>query len=140
MTPDALARLHATCFVVPRPWRATEFAGLLSQDTVFLETQGETGFILGRAIVDEAELLTLAVAPEARRCGVARALVAAFEGEATRRGARRSFLEVAQTNTPAIALYESAGYIRIAMRPNYYTPQTGASVSALIMEKAWTQV
>lgn len=140
MTPVELAALHAACFTFPRPWSAAEFQSLLPHDGVFLETRGDRGFILGRAVLDEVELLTLAVSREARRCGVARGLVAAFEDEAHRRGARRSFLEVAQTNAPAIALYESAGYTRIAQRPNYYTPPDATPVSALIMEKALNPV
>ena len=73
MTPAALAALHARCFAAhPRPWSATEIEGLLDSPPNFLIDLPQ-GFLIGRAVADEAELLTLAVAPETRRQGLARA-------------------------------------------------------------------
>lgn len=136
MSPEALSQLHAACFTFPRPWSEAEFSGLLTQDGVFLETDADRGFLIGRVVLDEVELLTLAVAPDTRRQGIARALVDLFETRARTLGARRAFLEVAHTNTPACGLYESCGFRHIATRPGYYSSPDGRNIDALIMEKA----
>ncbi|MFC2969305.1 GNAT family N-acetyltransferase [Acidimangrovimonas pyrenivorans] len=133
-TPDALAALHARCFTTPRPWSADEFASLLSLPGCFLLT-GTGGFLLGRAIAGEAELLTLAVAPETRRRGLGRTLLARFEAEAAARGAENAFLEVAADNAPARALYETAGWRQTGRRKNYYRGAARA-VDALLYAKA----
>ena len=111
MTPDQLAALHARCFPGhPRPWSAAEFADLLA---------------------DEAELLTLAVAPEARRMGLARALLAEFAQVSSARGAHEAFLEVASDNAPAIALYTGNGWQGAGIRRDYYAPGIDAVVMRL---------
>jgi len=135
MTPATMAQLHSACFSTPRPWSEAEFTSLIQQTGVFVHTQDDTGLILGRAVLDEVELLTLAVAPGARRRGLARQLVSDFERDSKARGARRAFLEVAQNNAPAIALYESLGYCQIGLRPGYYKGQTAQNIAALVMEK-----
>ena len=78
MTPDALARLHATAFEQDRPWSPEEFASLLTQPGTLL-LGDERAFILGRVILDEAEVLTLATHPDHRRRGLATTLLARFE-------------------------------------------------------------
>lgn len=135
MTPDALAALHARAFDRQRSWSASEFVRLLDSPHVFL-CPGPRGFALGRAIADEAELLTLATDPDHRRHGHARACLAAFEREAQSRGARRAFLEVDAMNLAAIALYESAGYATEARRPGYYGLRDGNRSDALIMARS----
>ncbi|MFM2355156.1 MAG: hypothetical protein RLZZ528_892 [Pseudomonadota bacterium] len=132
MTPGALARLHAACFTVPRPWDAGEFAALLSAPGVFLLTQGD-GFLLGRAVAGEAEILTLAVAPQARRQGSGRALVADFLSEARARGADSAFLEVAADNLAAIALYLGAGFRQADRRRGYFTAPGRPALDALVL-------
>ena len=134
MTPDTLAALHARCFITPRPWCADEFAALLASNGVFLRTT-DTGFALGREIAGEAELLTLAVDPDHQRQGNGRALLAAFETGATKRGATVAFLEVASDNAAAFALYHAAGYSESGRRPAYYRPPTGPRIAAIIMRK-----
>ena len=86
MTPDRLAALHARCFVAPRPWSETEFRALLDMPGAFLLLRPDA-FLLGRSIAGEAELLTLAVAPEARQRGVGRALTQDFAATLRRLGA-----------------------------------------------------
>ena len=66
MTPEDLAALHARCFDSPRPWSADEIASLLAGRGTFL-LEAPHGFLMGRAIAGEAELLTVAVDPQARR-------------------------------------------------------------------------
>lgn len=132
--PDALAALHARCLDTPRPWTAAEFAGFLADPTCFLLGDA-TGFLLGRAVAGEAELLTLAVAPEARRRGIARALVAAFLAEAAARGAETAFLEVAADNAPAEALYRAAGFAQAGRRRGYYARPPQPPLDALVMAR-----
>lgn len=127
-TPAELAALHAQCFPTrPRPWSADEFAALLSGRGVFL-LPGPQSFLLGLAIAGEAELLTLAVAPPARRQGLARTLLTRFDRAARERGAETAFLEVACDNIPARALYRSAGWSDAGRRRDYYGPGTDALV------------
>jgi len=138
MTPEAnfeaLAALHGRCFTSPRPWNAAEFAALLAGPGVFLLGDA-AGFVLGRALAGEAELLTLAVAPEARRRGAARLLLAAFEAGAVARGAAEAFLEVAADNAPALGLYQGAGWVEAGRRRGYYRRAEGPATDALILRK-----
>ncbi|MDM7459073.1 MAG: GNAT family N-acetyltransferase [Paracoccus sp. (in: a-proteobacteria)] len=126
-----LATLHARCFHVPRPWSADEFDDLLgTPGTFLLHVPG--AFLLGRALAGEAELLTLAVAPEQRRRGTGRALLARFAQTAWDRGAASAFLEVGAENVAARALYLGAGWVETGRRPRYYGPGEDAIVMRLI--------
>ena len=138
MTPEALARLHALCFTRPRPWSAAEFDALLKGPGCFLVAR-ETGFVLGRAVAGEAELLTLAVDPAHRRQGAGCRLVAGFEAEAARRGADTAFLEVAASNAPARALYRAAGWDEAGVRRGYYRDPGGPAEDAIILARALTR-
>lgn len=135
MTPEALATLHARAFVTPAPWDAASFAGFLADPLAFLLVEGDAGFLLGRAVAGEAELLTIAVAPEARRRGLGRTLVSRFLYQARLRQADRAFLEVSAQNPAAIALYESAGFALVGRRPGYYRTPEGARIDALLMAR-----
>jgi len=134
MTSDQMAALHAQSFTTPRAWSAVEFDALLDSPGAFFEAVAE-GFLLGRVIAGEAELLTLAVAPEARRAGQGRRLLAAFEAVARDRGADSAFLEVAADNAAAIALYAGAGWQARGTRRSYYQRPDGSRVDALVMGK-----
>lgn len=140
-TADAplLAALHAPCFP-EEPWPADAFAGLLESPGVFgliggadpAEAEPARGFILGRIAADEAEVLTLAVLPEARRAGLGgRLLTAAFAWSAAC-GVGTLFLEVAEDNPAALALYRGAGFRAVGQRPNYYRRGAG-SVAAVVL-------
>ena len=127
MAPEQLAALHGRCFVTPRPWTAAEFDGLLSAPGCVLLTAAD-GFLLGRIAGGEAELLTLAVAPEARRAGQGRALVGRFLEQCQAQGAEAAFLEVASDNAAALALYRRTGWEAVGRRPRYYAPGIDAVV------------
>ncbi|MGB0900467.1 GNAT family N-acetyltransferase [Halocynthiibacter sp.] len=134
MTPKDLAQLHARCFETPRPWSAMEFANLLESRGIIFA--GDTrGFILGRIAGPEAELLTIAVAPEARKTGIGRTLVAQYHDAMRDQGAEESFLEVAANNTAAIALYLGSGYTQTGKRPKYYTTPDGQKQDALVFSR-----
>lgn len=134
MTPDDLARIHGASFTTPRPWSAAEFAGFLADPTCTL-IAGEMGFALIRCIADEAELLTIAVAPEARRAGLGRVILHRALDAARERGAERMFLEVAADNAAAIALYLSGGFTQAGRRPGYYRRPDGSRIDARIMDR-----
>ena len=135
MTPAELATLHARCFATPRPWGEAEFAELLASRFSFLLTEPE-GFLLGRVIAGEAELLTLAVAPEARRLGTGRTLVERFAIAATELSADTAFLEVSAENAAARALYAQAGWTESGLRRGYYRTPEGRHIDAVIMTRA----
>ncbi|WP_375261194.1 GNAT family N-acetyltransferase [Palleronia sp.] len=133
MTNEELARLHAAAMALPRPWAAHEI-GTLRLMPGGIECVRPEGFALGRIAADEAELLTVAVHPDARRQGVGRALLAAYHDAAKRCGAVTSFLEVAETNDGARALYAAEGYGEIGRRPGYYT-EVAPPVAAIVMSR-----
>jgi len=133
--PEALARLHAACFVIPRPWSAAEFAALLARPGARLISEPD-GFALGHAQAGEGEILTLAVRPQARRRGIGRRLLSDLESALRTAGARQLFLEVAADNAAALALYASAGYRRAGRRRGYYRAPDGKRLDALLLQKA----
>lgn len=125
---DSLAEIHADCFTTdPAPWSAALIRDSLLQKGSFL-LQDSAAFLIGRIILDEAELLTLAVSPAFRRQGIARNLVTGFLDTAGKAGASKAFLEVAEDNISAIRLYQSTGWQTTGKRPRYY-----GAVAALIM-------
>jgi ribosomal-protein-alanine N-acetyltransferase len=129
-----MAALHAAAMTVPPPWSEAEFASLLSARGCF--TVGDArAFALGRVVLDEVELLTIATHPDCRRTGLGRACLAAFEAEAQARGARTAHLEVAAGNAAALALYEGAGYLWAGLRRGYYRGPDGARIDALLLSK-----
>lgn len=135
MTPAELAALHARCFTVPRPWSVAEFETFLAAPTTVLTSQ-PGGFALGQVMADEAELLTIAVAPEDRRRGLGRQLLGAFLSACAARGAATVFLDVDAGNAPALALYHSAGFLEAGRRRGYYHAPDGSSTDALILRRA----
>ena len=135
MTPETLARIHAQAFSSTRAWSAAEFRSLLDQRGMVL-TGDDRAFALLRVTLDEAEVLTIATAPEHRRKGLARAVLAQAETAAQALGAAVIFLEVAEDNDAARALYAQAGYAQIGRRPGYYLPKDAAPVAALVLRKA----
>jgi len=129
-TAARLAALHATAF--PSPWDAAAFEALLGQAGVF-PLEDPDGFILMRAVADEAEILTLAVRPSARRRGVGAGLVREAGRLSAERGATRLFLEVAADNAAALSLYRAAGFVEAGRRPGYYAGADGGRRDALIL-------
>ena len=133
---EALHALHAQAF--DQPWSAAEIERLmriLGGFAVVAEDAGTQGFILVRTVADEGEILTLAVAPAFRRMGVGRALVESAAAEAARRGARTLFLEVAEDNPAAIALYDSAGFQAAGLRRAYYARPNARPADALVLRR-----
>lgn len=126
----ALAGVHAAAF--DRPWDAAAFRALLAGPGVY-GFRAEDGLILCRVVAGEMEVLTLAVAPAARRRGLAKALVGAALEAARSAGAQAAFLEVAEDNAPAAALYAGLGFRRSGLRRAYYRRAEGPPADALVM-------
>jgi [ribosomal protein S18]-alanine N-acetyltransferase len=127
------------------PWSDDLLARELSHDwsTVLLATEAHPGpggveaeailgFVIFWLVHDELHVLNVAVAPEARRRGVARALMREAEERASERGARIATLEVRRSNAAAIELYRSMGYREVGVRPNYYAEE---EEDAIVMER-----
>lgn len=125
-----LAALHAEAF--DAPWDAAAFATLLDQPGV-MAAETADGFILIRTVAGEAEILTLAVRPCARRRGVGAELLARGVVLALAGGAGRLFLEVAEDNVAARALYARAGFTEAGRRRGYYARTDGPAADALVL-------
>ena len=132
MTFQEMARIHFACFAQQRPWSASEIAEMAQNPRNFVLNR-ERGFLIGQAVVDEAEVLTLAVDPCARRQGIARALVAEFIAVAGQKGANHAFLEVEAQNVAALSLYQSFGFAKTGLRRDYYQRPDGSRSDALIL-------
>ncbi len=137
MTPGEMARIHAAAFAPQRGWNADEFTALLAQPHSSAFT-AQGGFALTRTVAGETELLTLAVAPDHQRRGVANSLITEWT-QSTSTSAETAFLEVAADNTGAIALYNKHGFIQSGLRKAYYARADGAAADALLMTRALTR-
>lgn len=135
----AMARLHQEGF--SRPWSDGEFAQLLAQEQVFgfaarIEGAGHAppaGFVLARLAAGEAEILTVCVAKTQRRAGLGRRLLDAVLRSLHAARAEALFLEVDETNAPALVLYRRLGFEEKGRRPGYYSGADGAKSAALVM-------
>jgi ribosomal-protein-alanine N-acetyltransferase len=124
----ALALIHAASFPASESWGPDAMELQLALPGAFGLIDPAGGMILVRTAADEAEILTLAVAPEARRRGIARSLLAAAMTRAEAAGATTLFLEVATSNTAARALYAATGFTEVGHRRNYYPGGAAALV------------
>jgi ribosomal-protein-alanine N-acetyltransferase len=134
-----LAQIHAGAFT--RPWDATEFERSLAEkniyaDGLFLGRAAEpAGFIISRRAADQAEILSVALAPEARGRGHSGALLDRHLQNLAQAGVRSVFLEVEEGNRPALALYRRRGFREIGRRQGYYARPDGTRASALTMQR-----
>lgn len=130
-----LAEVHARAF--DKPWSQPELAKLLENQAVFAllaRAGAPQGFVLAWAAAGDAEILTVAVVPEARRKGLGASLVTAAGVAALVRGASHMHLEVAEDNVAARALYVKLGYEEAGRRSAYYSGEGGA-VDAIVMRR-----
>ena len=121
---SAVAQLETLCFA--DPWSESALAEELNNPCArFLvaESQGQiVGYVGCHHIADEGFIANVAVHPSARRNGIGRLLVqAAIEQGAS---LSRLTLEVRSSNTAAIALYRSLGFVHDGTRPRFYTHPT----------------
>ncbi len=133
---DALACVHAASFEEADIWSRDVFDLQLAMPNVFGLLHSTDSMILVRVAADEAEILTLAVAPPARRRGSGHALLMAAASIAASQGARVLFLEVSVANIAARALYTKAGFMPAGRRPHYYSDGSDALVLRLDLDQA----
>lgn len=106
------------------PWSEKSFkAELENPESLFFLSILQSkvvGYVGVWLCIDEAHITTVAVAPELRRNGIGKRLVQHALGEAVKRGAKCSTLEVRASNESAIQLYEKLGFSSVARRKSYY--------------------
>ncbi|MEL6913919.1 MAG: GNAT family N-acetyltransferase [Pseudomonadota bacterium] len=121
-----LEALHSRAFGHPgaHGWRAGDFETALT-DPGFVVCAREDGYAVARRVLDEAELLLIAVVPEARRSGVATALLDALAAALRAEGVTRLLLEVMEANEGAVAFYRARGFRETGRRAGYYGRGTG---------------
>lgn len=133
----AIAALHGQSF--HRGWSESEIDSLLVDRNVIAHraTAGRSliGFILSRIAADEAEILSLAVAPARRGKGLSRRLLDLHLRRLARIGVHAVFLEVDEDNVPALRLYGRAGFRQVGRREAYYQDQPGRSAAALVLRR-----
>jgi ribosomal-protein-alanine N-acetyltransferase len=132
-----LARLHGASF--HRGWGEGEFEDMLSQRNTLVHRlrlrSKFVGFAVSRIAADEAEILSIAIAPGQRGRGLSRQLLLTHLGHLAGRGVRTVFLEVEENNQPARRLYDRAGFTIAGRRERYYREAGGEQLNALVMRR-----
>lgn len=133
----AMAKLHAQGFF--RGWPSSDFEAYLTDPHttpgyVAIDARRNlSGFAMLRLAGDESELLTIAVDPHKRGKKIGRALLAAAFADLAMSPVKTMFLEVDETNAPAIKLYRAFGFADIGTRKGYYPKPDGSAATALVM-------
>ena len=125
MTADDIAQVAAleqACFSDPWPQSVLEkeLENELSLWLVAKQGGEVVAYVGSQSVLDEADMMNLAVREDARRQGIARSLVLALCRELSKKGVKTLTLEVRDSNEPAIRLYEALGFSQAGKRPNYY--------------------
>ena len=125
-----IAALHATLF--DTGWNAAAISGLLEHPgSVALVACTSNplrigGFAMAQVAADEAEILTIGVIAAWQRHGLGARLIGGLERAGRNAGAKRLFLEVAESNAAALQLYQTAGFTEVGRRKGYYVKSSGA--------------
>jgi ribosomal-protein-alanine N-acetyltransferase len=127
----ALAAVHAAAFPPREAWGEDAIALQLALPGGFGLLDERGGMLMGRVAADEAEVLTLAVAPSVRRLGLATALLRAARAQVSASGGNAMFLEVATGNSAALMLYRREGFVEVGRRRRYYADLSDALVLRL---------
>ena len=132
----AVADLEKVCF--SDPWSeksvASELDNPLALWLVALDGDTVAGYIGSQTVMDETDMMNVAVAPSHRRMGIGEQLVMTLVGKLQKRGSHSLTLEVRDSNEPARSLYEKLGFEQVGRRPNYYR---NPREDALILRKEW---
>lgn len=131
-----IARLEKVCF--SDPWSESsilsELSNPLSHWLVAMDGDRVAGYIGSQAVLDSADIMNVAVAPEYRREGIGETLIALLERSLAEIGVNTLLLEVRISNTAAIRLYGKCGFTQVGVRKNYYLKP---KEDALIFRKEW---
>jgi [ribosomal protein S18]-alanine N-acetyltransferase len=137
---DDITALHARLF--DPPWDRESIAGLIEHPAAaaFIaqvrEPKATAGFVIAQIAADEAEILSVGVAPEWQRRGIARQMIEGLVRAARRAEVKRLFLEVSADNAAAIRLYNGLGFTVVGRRKAYYRRPSGRPVDALVLALA----
>ncbi|MDO5545160.1 MAG: ribosomal protein S18-alanine N-acetyltransferase [Eubacteriales bacterium] len=131
-----VAELEKLCF--SDPWSENSVASELSNPLslwLIAEKEGTVcGYVGSQTVLDETDMMNIAVRPDCRCKGIAAALITELVDRLKDQGSRILRLEVRESNAPAIALYEAMGFIQLGLRKNYYR---NPRENALILGKEW---
>ena len=131
-----VAELEKLCF--SQPWSEKSVAGELDNPLalwlVAMEGDRLAGYVGSQTVMDETDMMNLAVAPQFRRQGVGETLVNALTASLKELGSRCLTLEVRDSNGPARALYAKLGFAEVGRRRGYYRDPRE---DALILRKEW---
>ena len=131
-----VAELEKLCF--NDPWSVNSIVYELTNPLSLWLVAEEAGIVVGyvgsQSVMDEADMMNIAVHPEYRRRGIAQELVHRLVTALRQKEVRRLTLEVRASNEPAKALYSGLGFEQVGRRPNYYR---NPREDALILRKEW---
>ena len=127
---------------LPQAWSRESLQAELDEPArarfLVVEAEGQViGFIHWRLVLDEGQIMNLAVNPDNRRHGAGRALLDAAVRSASESGAATMVLEVREGSAAALGLYRSAGFVVIAVRRGYYSDN---GENALFMQRSFVHV
>lgn len=131
-----VAVLEKLCF--SDPWSensvASELENPLSLWLIAEEDGAVCGYVGSQTVLDETDMMNIAVRPDCRRKGIAAALITELVSRLKAQGSRILRLEVRESNFSAIALYKAMGFTQLGLRKNYYR---NPKENALILGKEW---
>jgi len=130
-----IAELEKVCFA--DPWSVTSIETELTSrlSLWFVAVEGDTvvGYVGSQTVIDESDVMNIAVHPDYRRQGIGEALLETLADALREKGSRGLTLEARVSNTPAVSLYKKAGFLQVGLRKNYYR---NPKEDALILRKA----
>jgi [ribosomal protein S18]-alanine N-acetyltransferase len=133
----ALAQLHGASF--HRGWGEGEFESMLAERNTLVHRlrmgRKVIGFAVSRMAADEAEILSIALAPSHRGRGLSRNLLLTHLGHLAGRGVRTVHLEVEENNQAARRLYDGTGFTVTGRRERYYQQPGGEQLNAVLMRR-----
>lgn len=132
---DAVTQIEN--LVQSHPWTKKQFIESVTsyQSTVYEEDGQVVGFCILQPVLDEANLLLMAVHPSKQGQGIGFKLLD-HSLNVLKNNPIQIFLEVRESNLSAIALYEKSGFHQIDLRKNYYPKNDGTKEHAVIMVKS----
>ena len=137
-TVDAIMPVMDSAFdpIFGEAWTAAQCFGMLTipgTDLLVARYKGAiVGFALLRSLLDETELLLIAIHKDHQRKGLGKQLARAVIEHAKNRGAKMVFLEVREGNT-ALSLYLHVGFVQVGKRESYYRGKAGEYFNALTL-------